>query len=129
MIGAHESVPDLSPATVIGLHSRWRSGAEAIVHPKETVTFRDLWQRATEVASDLAAAGSGPRDRVAIALEPAIATFVKVDLDVGLEENESWGETCETGGPGEIALPSAVNVTRFFGLLEGLLEIEGLPLS
>ena len=70
MIGAHESVPDLSPARVIGLHSRWRSGAEAIVHPKETVTFRDLWQRATEVASDLAAAGSGPRDRVAIALEP-----------------------------------------------------------
>lgn len=66
---------------------------------------------------------------LAIALEPAIATFVKVDLDVGLEENESWGETCETGGPGEIALPSAVNVTRFFGLLEGLLEIEGLPLS
>ena len=62
---------------------------------------------------------------MAIALEPAIATVTKVDLDVGLEENESWGETSESGGPGEITLPLEVNSTRFFGLLEGLLEIEG----
>ena len=66
---------------------------------------------------------------LAIALEPAIATVVKVDLDVGLEENESWGETSETGGPGEISLPQQVNVARFFWLLEVLLELEGLPLS
>jgi len=66
---------------------------------------------------------------LAIALEPAIATVVKVDLDVGLEENESRGETSETGGPGEITLPKEVNVRRFFGLLESLLELEGLPLS
>lgn len=62
---------------------------------------------------------------LAIALEPAIATVAKVDLDVGLEENESWGETSETGGPGEISLPLQVDSTRFFGLLEGLLELEG----
>ena len=62
---------------------------------------------------------------LAIALEPAIATIAKVDLDVGLEENESWGETSETGGPGEISLPLQVDSTRFFGLLEGLLELEG----
>ena len=62
---------------------------------------------------------------MAIALEPAIATVTKVDLDVGLEENESWGETSESGGPGEITLPLEVNSTRFFGLLEGLLELEG----
>ena len=62
---------------------------------------------------------------LAIALEPAIATFAKADLDVGLEENESWGETSETGGPGEISLPQQVDSSRFFGLLEGLLELEG----
>ena len=62
---------------------------------------------------------------MAIALEPAIATVTKVDLDVGLEENESWGETSETGGPGEITLAQDVDTARFFGLLEGLLELEG----
>jgi len=62
---------------------------------------------------------------MAFAMEPAIATVTKVDLDVGLEENESWGETSESGGPGEITLPLEVNSTRFFGLLEGLLELEG----
>ena len=66
---------------------------------------------------------------VAIALEPAIATFVKVDLDVVLEENESLGETVETGGPGETTLPQEVDAARFFGLLEGLLELEGLPVA
>ena len=63
---------------------------------------------------------------MAIALEPAIATVTKVDLDVGLDENESWGETSETGGPGEITLPRDIDSARFFGLLEGLLELEGL---
>ncbi len=62
---------------------------------------------------------------MAIALEPAIATVTKVDLNVGLEENESWGETSESGGPGEITLPLEVNSTRFFGLLVGLLELKG----
>jgi inosine-uridine nucleoside N-ribohydrolase len=62
---------------------------------------------------------------LAIALEPAIATVAKVDLDVGLEENESWGETSETGGPGEITLPLEVDSGRFFSLMEGLLELEG----
>ena len=66
---------------------------------------------------------------LAMALEPAIATVVKVDLDVGLEEDESWGETAETGGPGEIALVQQVDSARFFGLLEGLLELEGLPVA
>ncbi|MCH8298002.1 MAG: nucleoside hydrolase [Chloroflexi bacterium] len=66
---------------------------------------------------------------LAIALEPAIATFVKVDLDVVLEENESWGETSETGGPGETTLPKEVDAARFFGLLERLLELEGLSVA
>ena len=66
---------------------------------------------------------------MAIALEPAIATVTKVDLDVGLEENESWGETSETGGPGEITLPQDIDSARFFGLLEGLLELEGLSVN
>ncbi|MDA1127497.1 MAG: nucleoside hydrolase [Chloroflexi bacterium] len=66
---------------------------------------------------------------LAIALDPAIATVVKVDLDVGLEENDSWGETLESGGPGEVTLPQAVNVPRFFGMLETFLEIEELPVQ
>ncbi len=63
---------------------------------------------------------------LAIALEPAIATLTKVDLDVGLEKNESWGETTETGDPGEITLPRQVDAARFFSLLERSLNIEGL---
>ncbi len=64
---------------------------------------------------------------MAIALEPAVATVTKVDLDVGLEENEFWGATSETGGPGEITLPLDVEPARFFGLLEELLGLKGLP--
>ena len=66
---------------------------------------------------------------LALALDPVIATVVKVDLDVVLEENEFRGETLETGGPGEITLPQNVNAARFFRLLEGLLEVEGLPVG
>ena len=66
---------------------------------------------------------------LAIALEPAMATVAKVDLDVGLEENESWGATSETGGPGEISLPQQVDAARFFGILEGLLALEGSAAS
>jgi len=66
---------------------------------------------------------------LAIALDPAIATIVKVDLDVGLEENDCWGETTESGVPGWISLPKRVDSARFFRLLEGLLELEGLPAS
>ncbi len=66
---------------------------------------------------------------LAIALDPVIVTVVKVDLDVVLEENEFRGETLETGGPGEITLPQNVNAARFFRLLEGLLEVEGLPVG
>ena len=62
---------------------------------------------------------------MAVAMEPALATVTKVDLDVGLEENESWGETSESGGPGEITLLQQVDAARFFGLLEVLLELEG----
>ena len=66
---------------------------------------------------------------LAIVLEPAVATVVKVDLDVGVGEDESWGETSETGGPGEISLLQQVDSGRFFRLLEILLELEGLPTS
>ena len=66
---------------------------------------------------------------MALALDPAISTVAKVDLDVGLEENDSWGETSESGGPGEITLPLQVDTGRFFGILEALLEIQGLPAS
>ena len=79
---------------------------------------RDPGRRSFEFCDPLA---------LAIALEPAIATVAKVDLDVGLEENESWGETSETGGPGEITLPQQVDPARFFGLFGDLLELEGLP--
>ncbi|NQW23791.1 MAG: nucleoside hydrolase [SAR202 cluster bacterium] len=64
---------------------------------------------------------------MAITLDPVIASVVKVDLDVGIEENWSWGETSDTGWPGTITLLQEVNAARFFRLLEGLLEIEGLP--
>ena len=64
---------------------------------------------------------------MAIALDPVIATVAKVDLDVGLEENESWGETSNTGWPGTITLLQEVDSARFFRLLEGVLEIVGLP--
>ena len=66
---------------------------------------------------------------MAIALDPAISTVAKVDLDIRLEENDSWGETLESGGPGEITLPLQVDTTRFFRLLETLLEIQVLPAS
>jgi len=66
---------------------------------------------------------------MAIALQPAVASVNKIDLDVGLEENDSWGATLETGGPGEITLPQDVDAARFFGLLGELLELEGLPAS
>ena len=58
-----------------------------------------------------------------------MASVTKVDLDVGLEENEFWGATSETGGPGEITLPQNVNAARFFGLLGELLGLEGLPVG
>ncbi len=66
---------------------------------------------------------------MALALDPVVATVAKVDLDVGLEENDSWGETTITGGPGEITLLQQVDSGRFFRLLAGTLEIEGLPAS
>lgn len=66
---------------------------------------------------------------LAMALEPAIATVAKVDLDVSREEGESWGETTETGGPGEVSLAKEVDSARFFGLLERMLELEGLPVN
>ncbi len=66
---------------------------------------------------------------MAVALEPAVVSVTKVDLDVGLEENEFGGATSETGGPGEITLPQDVNSARFFGLLEELLRLEGLPVG
>lgn len=64
---------------------------------------------------------------MAIALEPTIATVTKIDVDVGLEKSEWLGATWETGGPGEITLPGNVYSSRFFTLLERLLELEGLP--
>ncbi|MBC8280621.1 MAG: nucleoside hydrolase [Chloroflexi bacterium] len=66
---------------------------------------------------------------VAIALEPAVATVTKVDLDVDLEENDAWGETSESGGPGEITLPLDVDAARFFSLLERIFELDGFPTS
>ena len=63
---------------------------------------------------------------MALALEPSIASVIKVDLDVALEENEYWGETYDSGGPGEITLPIDVDADRFFAMFGSLLEIEGL---
>ena len=63
---------------------------------------------------------------LAIALEPAVATVAKIDLDVGLVESEWKGATWETGGPGEITLPEDVYPSRFFMLLEEVLGLEGL---
>ena len=66
---------------------------------------------------------------MAVALEPAVANVTKIDLNVGLEENQWRGATWETGGPGEIALISDVYSSRFFMLLERLLSLEGLPIA
>ena len=63
----------------------------------------------------------------AIALEPAVATVAKIDIDVGLRENKWRGATWETGGPGEITRLENVDSPRFFMLLERILGLEGLP--
>ena len=64
---------------------------------------------------------------MAVALKPVIASVTKIDLDVDLQQGGSWGATSETGGPAEITLLKDVYAPRFFRLLEGLLELEGLP--
>ena len=64
---------------------------------------------------------------LAVALEPAVATVTKIDIDVGLEKNEWLGATWETGGPGEVTLLKDVYPSRFFMLLEQILDLEGLP--
>ena len=64
---------------------------------------------------------------MAVALNPAVASMTKIDLDVDLQQGGSWGATSETGGPGEITLLQDVYAPRFFTLLEELLELEGLP--
>ena len=61
---------------------------------------------------------------MAIALDPAIATATKVDLDVGIEKDELLGATSETGGPGEITLTQDVDSSRFFALFGRLFELR-----
>ena len=61
---------------------------------------------------------------MAIALDPAIATATKVDVDVGIEKDELLGATSETGGPGEITLTQDVDSSRFFALFGRLFELR-----
>ena len=63
---------------------------------------------------------------MAVALDPTIATVTKLDLDIGLEKNEWWGVTRETGGPGQISLLENVDSSRFFMVFGNLLELKGL---
>lgn len=62
---------------------------------------------------------------MALALDPAIASVRKVDLDVGTATPEDWGETSESGLPGETALADHINAARFFVLLRRLLGRDG----
>ena len=64
---------------------------------------------------------------MAVALDPAIATTTKIDINISLDENELRGATSETGGPGEISILNNVYSSRFFDLLEQSLGLEGLP--
>ena len=64
---------------------------------------------------------------MAFALEPAVASVKKIDLDVDLEQGQFWGATWETGGPGEITVLGDVHAPRFFKFLEESLGLEGLP--
>ncbi|MEE3013442.1 MAG: nucleoside hydrolase [Chloroflexota bacterium] len=64
-----------------------------------------------------------------ITLKPTITTVTKINLNVSLEENSSWGQTYESGGAGEITLPLHVDKSRFFRLLESLFQMEGLPVA
>ena len=64
---------------------------------------------------------------MAFALEPAVASVKKIDLDVDLEQSQFWGATWETGGPGEITVLGDVHAPRFFKFLEESLGLEGLP--
>ena len=65
---------------------------------------------------------------MAVALEPAIATVTKKDLDITLEKDDRKGATLETGGPGGITLLENVYSSRFFMLLRHLLDLDGLPI-
>ena len=63
---------------------------------------------------------------VAIALDPAVATVRRVELNVGTSPGESWGETTVASEPGPITLASKVDESKFFRLLCGLLGWRGI---
>ena len=63
---------------------------------------------------------------VAMALDPGVATFRQVALDVGTEPGPHWGETTVAGEPGPVALAHRVDASRFFALLNELFAWRGL---
>ena len=63
---------------------------------------------------------------IALALEPGIATYRRVSLEVGTKNRESLGETTVSAEPGPIAVAAQIDSTSFFRLLRDLLGLSGL---
>ena len=63
---------------------------------------------------------------VALALEPGLATYRQVELSVGTEPGETWGETTISSQPGPVSLADRVDGSRFFALLRELFGWRGL---
>ena len=63
---------------------------------------------------------------VALALEPGLATYRQVELSVGTEPGEAWGETTISSQPGPVSLADRVDGSRFFALLLELFGWRGL---
>ena len=63
---------------------------------------------------------------VALALEPGLATYRQVELSVGTEPGEAWGETTISSRPGLVSLADRVDGSRFIALLRELFGWRGL---
>ncbi|MFI7075459.1 amino acid adenylation domain-containing protein [Micromonospora sediminicola] len=76
--GAQVEVPALTWPELFAQQVRRTPGADAVVHGAETLTYRDLDERADRLAHRLAAAGAGPGGVVALLLPRSIDLIVSV---------------------------------------------------
>ncbi|WP_159481735.1 non-ribosomal peptide synthetase [Streptomyces caniferus] len=128
-------VRDLGAATVVGLLAEQaaRTPADtALVHGRESVSYRELDERSNRLARELIARGIGPEDLVAVAAAPSVdlvtgllgvlkagAAYVPVDPD---HPAERIAHVLEDAAP---ALVLADSASRAVLPAEGLLLVDG----
>ena len=66
---------------------------------------------------------------VALAIDPGLATYRRLSLDVESQDQERWGESRVEGEPGNIAVVQEVDRHGFFALLAETLGWSGLDLT